>query len=269
MSIRMPQVAGSFYPADPSEIRCFAEPLLKNPEPIAAAAKAVILPHAGYQYSGLTACETLQRVNVPKDNVLLGPDHRGAGGDFSIFSHGEWRTPLGKSKIAEGLAQSLKKSCPAIEDDEWAHSHEHSLEVLVPLLELKNPACEIVPILAGTLNVDLARETAKEMAACLVSLSPAPLIVISNDMSHYESNDATRKKDPYALRAIENLDADALIKAVRDHRITMCGFIPVYMFLVMAQTFKIQSSVLVDYRTSAEATGERDRVVGYAGFLFR
>jgi len=93
-------------------------------------------------------------------------------------------------------------------------------------------------------------------------------VVISNDMSHYEPDVITRAKDRFALEAIVNLDAEALARSVRTHRITMCGFVPVYMLLVMAAKIGIRKAKLVDYRTSADATGDRSRVVGYAGFIF-
>src|SRR3989338_8837542 len=119
----------------------------------------------------------------------------------------------------------------------------------------------MLPLLVGTLEILDAKEVALECAETLTSFSHPYLIVISNDMSHYEEDTATRKKDRYALEAIQALDAGALVNAVQRHRITMCGFIPVYMLLVMCERLGIQKATLVDYRTSADATGERDRVV--------
>lgn len=265
--VRKPHAAGSFYPAGAAEIHRFVKPLLPS-SGLPLKAKAVILPHAGYLYSGQTACKVISRIQIPDRNLLIGPDHRGAGGAFSIYPEGVWETPVGRTQVDEDLVRDLMRACPDFEADAAAHAYEHSLEVLVPLLQIKNPNCRIAPVLAGTTDLDLAREAAVAAAGMLAAKQSPPLLVISNDMSHYENDAVTRKKDRYALDAIEQLDAGALAKAVREHSITMCGFIPVYMLLVMSRALGIQKSVLLDYRTSADATGDRERVVGYAGFVF-
>ncbi len=267
MSIRKPCVAGSFYPADAASLREFCETHLRN-EPTLLQARAVILPHAGYIYSGVTACETLSRVAIPSKNLLIGPNHRGLGSEFALWRKGAWETPLGKVAIAEDLSSALLKDSRHLAEEENAHLSEHSLEVLLPFLQTRNPDLTIVPLIVGTLDLDRAREVALECVRALRSLTENICVVISNDMSHYESDEATRKKDRYALDAIQALDDRALVKAVRQHRVTMCGYMPVYMLLVMAEALGIQKATLVDYRTSAEASGDYDRVVGYAGFIF-
>ena len=228
----------------------------------------MILPHAGYIYSGETACLVLSRLRVPERNFLIGPNHRGLGSDFALFAEGCWKTPLGVVPVDEELAAALLAGSRDLKPDEEAHRIEHSLEVLIPFLQTKNPALKILPLIVGTLDLEAAEGVAREIGEILASRSEPLLLVISNDMSHYENDDTTRKKDAYALRAIENLDAAALAKAVREHRITMCGLIPVYMLLVMAGSLGIRKAALIDYRTSADATGKWDRVVGYAGFIF-
>ena len=267
MLIRQPHVAGTFYPDDPSELRQFCKPWLVSAAPNISA-RAVILPHAGYIYSGKTACRVLSRIRVPEKNVLIGPDHRGVGSDFSLFAEGQWETPLGTVSIDETLSRSILAGCPTLKADPQAHAFEHSLEVLVPLLQIKNPSAKIVPLIVGTLNLQKAKQVAVEIAGALKRETETVLVVVSNDMSHYENDVSTRKKDQYALHAIGQLDADALVDAVRQHRVTMCGFVPVYMLLVMAHEIGIQRSTLVEYCTSGDATGDRDRVVGYAGYLF-
>lgn len=267
MLIRNPQVAGSFYPSQREELFHFCRTHLEtSARPIHA--KAVILPHAGYIYSGRTACRTLSQVTVPQKTILIGPNHKGFGSDFAVFCRGEWLTPLGQVPVASDLAMSLLECSHDLQSDEEAHGPEHSLEVLIPFLQVKNPSVQIVPLIVGTLDLGLAREVALAIGGMLSIKKEEFLLVISNDMSHYESDDATRKKDRYALDAIENLDAEALVQRVKKHRITMCGFVPVYMLLVMKEALGIKSAALIDYTTSAEATGDTERVVGYAGFIF-
>ncbi|MDA9101131.1 AmmeMemoRadiSam system protein B [Omnitrophica bacterium] len=267
MLIRKPHVAGSFYPADAGELRQFCSGLEQFPEQDVVNARAVILPHAGYIYSSRTAIKVLQKVQVPQTVFMIGPDHRQQGGDFSAFADGQWNTPLGEVPVDKHLGQAVLKQVPLIRDDPQAHTFEHSLEVIVPLLQCRNPEIQMLPLLVGTLDTSKAQEAAEGLADVLAGREDI-MLVISTDMSHYEEDQATRKKDRFALEAIENLDAQALLAAVKAFRITMCGFIPVYMLLLMAERLGIRKATLADYRTSADASGDRERVVGYAGFYF-
>ena len=267
MLIRKPVVAGSFYPSSRSAIQQFCEPrLISHTE--AVSARAVVLPHAGYIYSGDTACRVLACVQVPEKNLMIGPNHHGYGADFALYAQGQWETPLGRVSIGEDLAGRILEGAEGVVEDTRAHEEEHCLEVIVPLLQMKNAHAKILPLLVGSLDLERTREVAQSLAAVLAAEQDRVLLVISNDMSHFDEDEETRKKDRFALQAIENLDADALAKVVRQYRITMCGFVPVFMLLVMAERLGIRKATLVDYRTSADATGDKDRVVGYAGFVF-
>lgn len=268
MAVRQPAVAGSFYPSDPTQLRkFFAKNLTLST--LLQSAKAVIVPHAGYIYSGLTACRVLSRVKIPKKILLIGPNHRGIGSSFAVQAQGIWKTPLGDVRIAQDLAQGLLKACPAIREDALAHCEEHSLEVEIPILQARNPDIEIVPLIVGTMDLDQAREVAH---ACGQFLSKYPhefLMVVSTDLNHYKNDSETRVKDRYVLQAIEKLDSRLLAQEVGQHKISMCGFVPVYMLLEMKSFLPLESAELVDYRTSAETSGDYDRVVGYAGFILK
>lgn len=266
MLVRKPHVAGTFYPADPTEIREFCWPQLKSERPLIRA-KAVILPHAGYIYSCKTACRVLSRVVVPNVNFLIGPNHSGYGKRFALMAEGSWLTPMGEVPIHGPMARHLLEKSDCVTEDDTAHLMEHSLEVEVPLLQLKNPGVKIIPLIVGTMDLKLAGAVARDIADCISEFDQEILLVISTDMNHYEDDSATRKKDRYALTAIENLDAGALVRAIGQHQISMCGFVPVYMVLLMAEKLGIRKAELVDYTTSAEASGDTSRVVGYAGFI--
>lgn len=267
MQKRAPSVAGTFYPDNPTELKEFCDSHLK-PEKSAQKARAIILPHAGYIYSGETACRVLSRVKVSDTVVLIGPNHRGVGSEFAMTAAGVWETPLGEVAIDSQLASKFLEASHDIVNDELSHRYEHSLEVEIPLLQTKNPKLKIVPMVIGTLDFDWAKQVAHACGEILASAKKEILVVISTDMSHYESDDVTRKKDRYALEAIQHLDEQALLEAVRRYNITMCGIVPVYMLLCMKDLLGIKSAALVDYTTSADATGDKDRVVGYAGFIF-
>lgn len=229
-------------------------------------AKAIILPHAGYLYSGKTAGEVMRRTQIPETCFLIGPNHWGYGHPFAIVSAGSWETPLGAVEIDHNFASGLLEACHDLRKDDGAHEKEHSLEVEVPFLQYRNPQVKIVPLVIGTLDWDRSREVALALTEFLKTRRGV-LIVASTDMNHYESDEATRKKDRYALQAIEALDPEGLRKAITHQRITMCGAVPVYMALFLIHALGGKKAHLVDYRTSADASGDYDRVVGYAGFI--
>ena len=266
MLIRKPHAAGNFYPSDPVDLREFCSTHLAKSSG-KRKAKAVLLPHAGYIYSGETACRVLSQIEIPQTVILIGPNHRAKGHEFAVYAEGEWQTPLGAVPINTELAAVLLETSHDLHKDETAHTTEHSLEVLVPFLQFLNPEVQIVPVIVGTLDFEWAGEVAAAIAQVAAGRKDV-LIIISNDMSHYYPDDVTRQKDRYALDAIEKLDAAGLAAQASAHAITMCGIAPVSMLLQVKEILGIQKASLVDYRTSADATGEKDRVVGYAGFIF-
>jgi AmmeMemoRadiSam system protein B len=267
MAVREPAVAGTFYPDNPDALRDFGISYLSS-QSSPCPAKAVMLPHAGYIYSGETACSVLSKIKIPQTIFLIGPNHQSRGADFALFSNGEWKTPLGSVRIAADLAGALSQASPYIEEDHEAHLFEHSLEVEIPLLQMKNPDIQIVPLVIGTLDLERATKVARACATVLAKWPEPWLIVISSDMNHYEDDERTRLKDRYAIEAIEKLDARGLEQAIRTHRISMCGFVPAFMFLNMVDILGIRKATLVDYQTSARVSRDYSRVVGYAGFLF-
>ena len=263
--VRKPHVAGSFYPAEPQALRDYLQKVIEPTAPTIQA-KAVIIPHAGYLYSGRTAAEVIRRINIPKTAFLIGPNHWGVGEAFALFSCGSWENPLGKVPVDEEFASGLLESSHDIRVDTEAHFREHSLEVEIPFLQYRNPSVAVVPLLIGTLNWDNVADVAFSMEEFLRTRSDF-LIVCSTDMNHYENDKITREKDGYALEAIKALDEKTFRRAVVLHQISMCGCIPVYMTLILSKSMGAKRAELVDYRTSADASGDRDRVVGYAGFI--
>lgn len=260
--IRRPAVAGTFYPADADALRRQLARCLKPST--AKPAKAVLGPHAGYEYSGPVAGAVYASVIVPDDVVLLSFNHRGRGAEFAVWPKGAWRTPLGDAPIADDLASHVSEACK-LEDDPEAFAGEHSGEVHVPFLQARNPGVRIVPVAlsCGWEGFDALTEFGKRLAA----VEGAFLVAASTDMSHFEPDAPTRVKDKYALDAISELDAPALRDAVRRHDISMCGFAPTVAFIAYAKARGAKSARLVVYGTSADTSGDYDRVVGYAGFV--
>src|SRR5690242_1216804 len=138
--LRMPAVAGRFYPSDPAELTSLIRKFTtaeKNETPNRA--KACLVPHAGYMYSGHVAGAVFARLALPRKIVILGVRHFPRGERAAILSNGAWRTPLGDAVIDGTLAEALRTACPQLKEDAVAHSAEHSLEVQVPFLQVLQP----------------------------------------------------------------------------------------------------------------------------------
>ena len=135
--LRLPAVAGQFYPANPAELSSQVEKYTKEETAqTKIKVRACLVPHAGYIYSGGVAGAVFARIVLPKKILLLGVRHYPRGEPLAILSEGVWRTPLGDVAIDSALANELRKSCPALREDSVAHSREHSLEVELPFLQV-------------------------------------------------------------------------------------------------------------------------------------
>lgn len=259
-------VAGQFYPRQPDLLRQTVEELL-GPSAAPQAAVGVMVPHAGYAYSGAIAGETFARVRVPRRVVILGPNHHGVGHPAAVYAAGSWSTPLGETAVDSELAGLLLAECPGLGDDPAAHRFEHSLEVQVPFLRLLNPQAAIVPVCLGRLSLDDLLTLGEGMGRVLSRFPGEALLVASTDMTHYEPGDVARKKDRSALGKVLALDPEGLFRTVRDGRISMCGMIPTVLMLAAARRLGATAATLVRYGNSGEVTGDQAQVVGYAGVV--
>ena len=152
--IRPPAVAGRFYPDDPGLLRETLDLLLATENKKKIRARACLVPHAGYRYSGRIAGEVYQRVEIPSRVILIGPRHFPRGAPMAILSSGAWQTPLGLAPIDAPLAGKLARSCPLLREDAVAHGAEHSLEVQLPFLQRLVPSFTFVPIVIGTVQYE-------------------------------------------------------------------------------------------------------------------
>jgi hypothetical protein len=263
--IRRPAVAGQFYSSSSSRLRNEIEALIDK----GARKKDVIacmLPHAGYMYSGKVAAETVSQINIKDKIILLGPNHTGNGEDFSIMAEGLWQTPLGESNIDSVLAKEILKKSKYFKADSAAHTYEHSLEVELPILQYFKPDFKIVPITFLSDNIKMLKDAGAELAAALKN-EPSAMIVASSDMTHYESEAEAKRKDNEAIQAILELDEDKLMEKIQRFNITMCGFAPVVVMLKAAKLLGAKKASLIKYQTSADTTGDKASVVGYAGII--
>ncbi len=266
--LRLPAVAGRFYPADAAVLAEEVESLTRTAQPGAKLrARACLVPHAGYKYSGHVAGAVYGRLELPRCYLILGPRHFPQGEPLAILSEGAWQTPLGEAQIDSALAAELKRACPLLREDSVAHRAEHSLEVQLPFLQCLAGDFRFVPIALGTDRFsaldDLGRAVAEVVAA---QVNPV-LVVASSDMNHYESDQVTRVKDRKALDKLLALDPRGLYETIRRESITMCGFGPAVTMLTAARQLGATRAELVRYATSGDITGDHEEVVGYAGVV--
>jgi MEMO1 family protein len=267
--LRLPAVAGQFYPADPRELtRLIRKFSAENPATPKTRARACLVPHAGYIYSGGVAGAVFARVVLPKLVLVVGVRHSPMGEDLAILSEGAWRTPLGDAPLDASLAQRVKAACPGLREDGVAHSREHSLEVEIPFLQVLDPDFSFVPVAVGTLRFEDLHELGIGMARVLKESQDEILLVVSSDMNHYEPDEATRIKDAKAIDRMEAVDARGLFDVCRKEKISMCGLGPAVAMLTAMKELGVQTGELVRYATSGDVNGDREAVVGYAGMIF-
>ena len=265
--VRLPAVAGRFYPAEREKlveaIRGYVGPV-KDPTPVTG----VIVPHAGYMYSGHVAGAVYSRIQVPSRNVILCPNHTGLGPPLSIMKTGEWQTPLGRMQIDEELCDALMAADPHLEDDTEAHRFEHALEVQLPFIQqIAGSTTKFVPITIGAGKWQWLEELGCAIGIVLKRVDRSTLIVASSDMNHYESDAITRVKDRKAIDQILAMDPRGLFDVVKRENISMCGYGPAVAMLTAAKMLGASKAELVKYATSADVSGDFDRVVGYAGMM--
>lgn len=260
---RPPSVAGHFYTADPAELRSEILSYLVRPENLLNA-KAVIVPHAGYLYSGSVAGLAYGSVNLPGHILALGPNHTGRGVPLSLYPEGDWTTPLGIVPIDGKLNQLLLSECSGLEPDAVSHAREHSLEVQLPFLQASLPAFQFSAICVGTAEYPALHSLGEGIARAVQVLGEQVLIVCSSDMNHYEPAEVASRKDHKAIEKILQLDAHGLYETVIENDISMCGFAPAVATIIACSNLGATGGRLLRYMNSGEVSGDFKSVVAYA-----
>lgn len=264
--IRPPAVAGRFYPSDPRELARQIDDFVSD-ETSKVAALGCVVPHAGYVYSGEVAAAVYASMEIPTRCIVLGPRHYPRGEPLAILTEGSFSTPLGDAQIDSDLAQKLAHAFPRLRDDAVAHESEHSIEVQIPFLQRLAADFRFVPIALGTDRYGVLEELGHAIAKVVAGEGEKMLIIASSDMNHYESDAITRTKDELAINRILALDPQGLYDTVRKEEITMCGYAATVAMLVAVRDLGASGAQLVSYATSGDVSGDRDRVVGYAGIV--
>jgi AmmeMemoRadiSam system protein B len=267
--LRLPAVAGRFYPSDPDELAAVVrEHSIVPSSTKPARVKACFVPHAGYLYSGHVAGAVLSRIVLPPKILILGVRHFPRGQPMAILSRGTWRTPLGEAPIDEALAQGLATACPLLREDSAAHATEHSLEVQLPFLQVLAPGFAFVPVALGTVRFEDVVAVGEAIGRVLAASREEILLLATSDLNHYEDDATTRIKDHKAIEKLLARDARGLYDTCRNEQISMCGLGPAVAMLTALRAIGAQRSELVRYATSGDVSGDKSAVVGYAGMIF-
>jgi len=264
--IREPAVAGQFYPAGRLELEEEVA-RLACPDAVKEDALAVVVPHAGYIYSGMVAGQTLSKIKAAGTFVILGPNHTGLGEPFSVMAKGRWRTPLGEAVIDEGLAAKLIAISQLLKDDAQAHAYEHSIEVQLPFLQFLFKEFTFLPVVVAHANGAAYRKIGADIAQAIEESQGPVTIIASSDMTHYEPQKDAKIKDRATIDAILALDADMLLSKIEELGISMCGYGPVAIAIYAARKLGAKRARLVKYQTSGDVTLDYASVVGYAGII--
>lgn len=264
---RQPLVAGQFYPGDEHSLKKMVREYLKEEPQSEKHSLLCMAPHAGYVYSGRMAGAAIGRAKLADTIILLGPNHSGRGESLAVWPSGEWKFPGGELPVDTEFTQALLKQDDRFLPDTVAHTREHSLEVMIPFLWLKNPQSSIVPICVSENSLEDLRAAGNSLAHAVKGHSETVSILVSSDMSHYISHDKAKERDKTAIEKILALDPEGLYETVLRNNITMCGVFPMTLGLFAAKELGAQDAELVGYTTSAEVSGDYSQVVGYAGII--
>jgi MEMO1 family protein len=264
--VRRAAVAGLFYPDDLCAIEADLAGLIAPADELLDA-RALVVPHAGWMYSGRVAGAVYGRVRLPRIAVILGPNHTGVGPWGSIMTSGWWDLPGGAVPIAREVAEAIRSASRVLEDDEEAHRREHAIEVQLPFLRRLRRDVAFVPITLMRADLAFCRDIGLAVALAVAAAAEPIVIVCSTDLNHYESQTVSNWKDRLAIDAIRGLDPGRLLSTVRQHRISMCGVGPAVTTLFAAQALEHGDVELVRYETSGDVSGDYRRVVGYAGLI--
>ena len=274
--VRKPTVAGQFYDGNKANLeQNIKEYFLdkRGPRKLPEAnqgkknVKGLVVPHAGYMYSGAIAANSyyyLSKNGFADTFIILGPNHTGMGSGVSIMTEGSWETPLGTVPINEALAKKLWTGI--IDKDQIAHMHEHSIEVQLPFLQFcaRDKKFDFIPICMAMQDFETSEEVGNILANAIKDTDEKVVIIASSDFSHAGFNYASmppsgvrvdkyaEKQDKLAIEKILEMDPKGLIDTVHKNNITMCGYGPVAVMLTASKMLGAKQVELLKYGTSYE-----------------
>lgn len=267
--VRPAAVAGKFYPGDVAGAARELDRMLGDIPTQKNSVTAAMVPHAGWVFSGKLAADVLKQIELPRTVIVIGPKHTPNGLDWAVAPNRVWSFPGGQLESDLELARALVAAVPGLQFDAAAHQQEHGIEVELPIIHRLAPQTKVVGICVSGATLARCEDFARGLASVLENfLLDPPLLLISSDMNHYASDAETRRLDALALAEFDQLNEDSLFETCQANHISMCGLIPaVIVMKTLKKLGRLNRSIEVGYATSAEASGDTTRCVGYAGRL--
>lgn len=258
-------VCGLFYPGDRRELTKDIGHLLEAAVPAQVEGKilGVIVPHAGYMYSGLTAAHAfnlLRNTNF-KTVIVISPSHYEYFDGVSVFDGKEYQTPLGIVPVDELLREKLLNESPFVESSSRGHGQEHAVEVELPFLQCVKREFTFLPIVMGDQRADYCFRLGDALGKILSGENT--LILASTDLSHYYSSDIARKIDAVVIDDVRRFDENQLMMDLETGRAEACGGGPTVAALRALRHLGARSIQVLHHCNSGDITGDHSRVVGY------
>ena len=281
--LRQPAVAGAFYPDNPEKLVELIESSFLDDAGVGHIPKLnsfedkdypinVMVPHAGYQYSGAIAshgyCKIVEN-GFPEVFIIISPNHTGFGSEISVFNEGSWITPLGNVEVDAEFADAVIDASDFASADFTAHIREHSIEVQLPFLQYFSDDFKIVPITMGRQNFVTSSDLAKAIFEAAEKLDKSYCVIASTDLSHFNNQEKANKVDAFVLEDIEEMNEFKLFEEVVQYNITMCGYGPVMTTMSLSKKVNKNTSEILAYGTSGDVSGDFTSVVGYASGIFK
>ena len=277
--IRKAVFADQFYPGDPDKLKMalkdyFADAVVKNTgKPV-----AVIVPHAGYIYSGQIAADAYNQARNYKYGlvIILGTNHTTGGfNNIGVYPGSAFETPLGKAEVDKQAAEQLIKSDEDCVYSSEVHAREHSIEVQLPFIQYLFPGVKILPMVVGTTDIAMCKRFGKILAEAVKDKNP--LIVASSDLSHYPQYDDAVKTDKNTLRTITEMDPQKFSYEIKrqmsgdvSNLVTCaCGEGPIIVAMAASKELGASGGSVISYANSGDnIVGNKEKVVGYGAVVF-
>jgi hypothetical protein len=280
--VRAPAVAGYFYESSREKLIeqiewCIKHPLgpgglVKEPRGDFKGVPIIVVPHAGYVYSGPIAALSyaeIYRFHEPRVFVIVGPSHYGIGAPVAIYPGDAWETPLGTVEIDRDIVNALRRKVHFLELDTYAFEREHSLEVQVPFIQYMFPGARIVPIALWRQTLEVARDLGKAIADLMLNSTLGSIVLVaSSDWNHYEHHEITTEKDMRVIDKVLRLDEEGFYESLSRYEVSACGYGAVATAIVAGKELKVREVRLLRHATSGDTGGYMLETVGYASIGF-
>jgi AmmeMemoRadiSam system protein B len=264
--IRKSIIAGSWYPGRPETLRSQIQGFLKgaaDPVPFTGELLALIVPHAGYVYSGGVAAYAYKLLLSRSFSqvVIVAPSHRHPFKGASIDQKAGYETPLGVIPVDKGLAQTISEKSPIFSYAPAGHSQEHSLEIQLPFLQETLRHFSFVPIIQGSQDPATCEEIAQALAKALKGKKV--LLIASTDLSHFHPYAQANSLDKKVLDRVAAFDEKGLMEDLSRDKVEACGGGPMVTVMKTAKLLSADTAKVLKYANSGDVSGDRSRVVGY------